>query len=108
MVSVLGNILPLLSLEGLAEETGAVRGPGVYANVLRAMGHLREAGVLFGVSVTATPRNAHTLASEEFFATLVDREVVPASSGCSTWRLSAGRSNRPRWTERTAIGSSSP
>lgn len=72
--AALGNILPLLSLEGLAEETRAVRGPGVYARVLRAMGHLREAGVLFGISVTAAPGNAATLASEEFFATLVDRE----------------------------------
>jgi MoaA/NifB/PqqE/SkfB family radical SAM enzyme len=72
--AALGNILPLLSLEGLREETAAVRGPGTYSGVLKAMGHLREAGVLFGVSVTATPANAATLASEEFYATLVDRE----------------------------------
>jgi MoaA/NifB/PqqE/SkfB family radical SAM enzyme len=67
-----GNVLPLLSVEGLAVETDRVRGPGVYGKVLHAMANLRAAGVLFGVSVTATPDNAHVLRSDAFLRAMVD------------------------------------
>lgn len=68
----LGNVIPLLSVEGDAAQTDAVRGEGVYAQVLEGMSALRSAGVLFGVSVTATRDNEAALASGALLRELAD------------------------------------
>jgi MoaA/NifB/PqqE/SkfB family radical SAM enzyme len=60
----LGNLTPALSVEGLAAETGARRGKGVYRSVLRAISHLRNAGVPFGISMTATRSNCEKLLAD--------------------------------------------
>lgn len=62
----LGNITPAVSLEGFEEETDARRGKGIFKKILKTMGYLREAGVPFGISVTATRHNAEELLSDEF------------------------------------------
>jgi MoaA/NifB/PqqE/SkfB family radical SAM enzyme len=54
-----GNATPAISVEGFEAETDGRRGPGTYQKVLAAMRNLREAGVPFGVSFTATSKNAH-------------------------------------------------
>lgn len=61
-----GNLSPAISVEGFAEETNERRGAGVFDKVLRAMHNLREVGVPFGVSVTATRNNVETIVSDEF------------------------------------------
>ena len=60
-----GNISPAISIEGLQEETDARRGPGTWLRIQRAFAALRAAGVPFGVSMTATRRNAERLLSDE-------------------------------------------
>jgi len=62
----LGNITPAISVEGWRERTDERRGEGVYDKVLAAMANLREAGVLFGVSLTATRYNAEEIFSDAF------------------------------------------
>jgi len=62
----LGNVTPALSVEGFRDRTDAHRGPGVYDRVLEAMAHLREAGVPFGISVTATRLNCREILSDQF------------------------------------------
>jgi len=71
----LGNVLPCISVEGYGEETDNRRGSGVYKKVLAAMDRLRERGVLFGYSATATRLNNELIVSDEF----VD---FYASKGC--------------------------
>ena len=73
----LGNVLPCISVEGYKEETDERRAPGVYEKVLGAMDRLRERGLLFGFSATATRQNNELISSEEF----VDFYV---SKGCFT------------------------
>jgi mannitol/fructose-specific phosphotransferase system IIA component (Ntr-type) len=46
-------------------ETDARRGRGVYARILQAMENLREAGVPFGILMTATRENAEAILSDE-------------------------------------------
>jgi len=46
----IGNIAPMLSLEGSPELTDQRRGAGVHDQVMEIMDHLGEAGVLFGYS----------------------------------------------------------
>ena len=69
----LGNVLPAISVEGWEEETNARRGPGVFQKILAAMSSLREEGVLFGFSATATRQNNELLISDEFVNFLAEQ-----------------------------------
>jgi len=62
----LGNVTPAISVEGFEAETDGRRGRGVHKRILQAMANLREVGVPFGISVTATRHNADLIASDEF------------------------------------------
>jgi MoaA/NifB/PqqE/SkfB family radical SAM enzyme len=61
----LGNLSPALSVEGMREATDARRGRGVFDKVLAAMKRLRREGVIFGISLTATRKNAEEILSDE-------------------------------------------
>lgn len=69
----LGNVTVAISLEGFEETTDARRGKGVFRKVMRAMDLLREAGTVFGASVTYTRKNTEELGSEAFIDMLVDK-----------------------------------
>ncbi len=69
----LGNIFPAISLEGFEEETDARRGKGHFQRIMRVMDALKEAGVVFGFSATATSENAETVSSDEFVDLLIDK-----------------------------------
>jgi MoaA/NifB/PqqE/SkfB family radical SAM enzyme len=62
----LGNVLPAISVEGFEKETDARRGPGHFQKILGAMANLREEGVLFGFSATATRETNDFIMSDEF------------------------------------------
>ena len=65
-LSRLGNVLPAISVEGWEKETDARRGPGAFRKILETMSNLRQEGVLFGFSATATRQNSETIISDEF------------------------------------------
>lgn len=69
----LGNLSPAISLEGWEEETDARRGKGVYAKVMAAMDKLREAGVLFGFSLTYTSKNFEVATNPRFIDHLMKK-----------------------------------
>lgn len=64
-IGALGNLSPSLSVEGLREKTDARRGAGVFDKVLAAMERLRQARVMFGLSLTATRYNSAEILSDE-------------------------------------------
>jgi len=61
-----GNITPAISVEGFEKETDARRGKGVHKRILKAFKNLRNSGVPFGISITATRNNAEFVLSNEF------------------------------------------
>ncbi len=63
----LGNITPVISVEGYEKETDARRGKGIYKRILDSMERLRRYGVAFGVSVTATKENIDLLLDDRFY-----------------------------------------
>jgi len=65
-LSQLGNLTPALSLEGWRGKTDARRGEGIFDKVVDAMWRLRDAGVIYGVSLTPTRHNAEEILSDEF------------------------------------------
>ncbi len=86
----LGNITPAISVEGLEKETDARRGKGVHQKILRAMGHLRNYGVPFGISITAMKSNAELALSDEFMDFYFDEQG--ASYGWIFQYMPIGRS----------------
>ncbi len=62
----LGNAVPCISVEGFEKETAARRGDETWGKIMKAMDALRENGVLFGYSVTATRPNNELVVSDEF------------------------------------------
>ncbi|MFP4491959.1 MAG: radical SAM/SPASM domain-containing protein [Spirochaetaceae bacterium] len=69
-----GNVTPAISVEGWEKETDARRGKGVFKRILQAMENLRNHGVPFGISVTATRENAETILSDEFMDYFFDTQ----------------------------------
>jgi len=70
----LGNITPAISVEGFEKETEARRGKGVYKRIRKAMQNLRDAGVPFGISITATSQNVDIITSDEFYDFYFEKE----------------------------------
>ncbi|MGM0573867.1 MAG: radical SAM protein, partial [Bacteroidota bacterium] len=68
------NVTPAISVEGFEQETDQRRGKGTHKNILKAFGNLRQAGVPFGISVTATSNNADILLGNEFYEEYFDRQ----------------------------------
>ncbi|MGQ9746390.1 MAG: radical SAM protein [Candidatus Caldatribacteriaceae bacterium] len=72
----MGNVYPAISVEGYEEETDNRRGKGTFRRIMEAMEALRDEGVLFGFSITATRQNTELVSSDEFMDFLI-------SKGCS-------------------------
>jgi MoaA/NifB/PqqE/SkfB family radical SAM enzyme len=69
----LGNAVPCISVEGFEKETDERRGKGVWNKIMSAMDALRENGVLFGFSVTATRGNNELVVSDEFIDLFINK-----------------------------------
>jgi len=72
----LGNLSPAISIEGWEEETDARRGKGVYKKIMDAMDRLREAGVLFGFSLTYTSKNVDAATDPNLIQFLIDKGAL--------------------------------
>ena len=62
----LANLTPAISVEGLRADTDARRGEGAFDRVLQAIQNLREVGLPFGISATATRLNCDRIISDRF------------------------------------------
>ncbi len=62
----LGNVFPAISVEGFEAETDERRGKGHFKKIVSAMQYLKDNGILFGFSATATKFNNEIIASDEF------------------------------------------
>ncbi|MGA2762021.1 MAG: radical SAM protein [Spirochaetia bacterium] len=69
----LGNVIPLLSINGFEEANDSIRGRGNFQTVVRAFDLLADRGILFGVSLTATSKNLDSLLDPEFYDFLIGK-----------------------------------
>lgn len=65
-LSEFGNVALAVSVEGMKKETEERRGKGSFEKIISAMQNLKNAGVLFGFSATATRKNYKIIYSEKF------------------------------------------
>lgn len=72
----LGNVAPMISIEGFEEETEACRGAGAFKRAIRAMANLKEAGCLFGFSVKVDRYNVDSVTSDEFMDLMIEKGAI--------------------------------
>lgn len=71
-----GNVTPLVSIDGGAENNDQRRGPGVYEKVLEGLARLKREKILFGVATTATGRNIEEITSDDYVRDMVQRGAM--------------------------------
>ncbi len=76
------NVTPAISVEGFEEQTDQRRGRGTFKKILKALEHLRDVGVPFGISVTATSRNVDLLLEDEFYDFFFEQQ-----GACYMWQF---------------------
>ncbi|UCG50212.1 MAG: radical SAM protein [Phycisphaerales bacterium] len=76
------NVTPAVSVEGFEKETDLRRGPGAFKKILATLDRLRNAGVPFGISATATSRNMDALLSDEFYEFYFQKQ-----GACYMWQF---------------------
>lgn len=69
----MGNVAPMVSIEGEEIATDWRRGPGMYKKIMEVFDRLREAGLLFGFSATYTRENSGDLTSDGFMARMLEK-----------------------------------
>ncbi|MBN2322389.1 MAG: radical SAM protein [Spirochaetes bacterium] len=86
-IARLGNVVPIVSIEGGEKETDERRGEGVFRRVTAAMSLLRCHGILFGFSSVLTADSIECLGKTEFVSSMreagctigVFNEFIPMS-----------------------------
>lgn len=69
----LGNVMPMLSIEGWKENTDGRRGDGVFDSVMRSMDLLKERGIPFGASAATANNNVDIVTSDKFVDMLIEK-----------------------------------
>ncbi len=72
----LGNVTPLISLDGWQEQNDLRRGEGVWKAALEGLDRLKEAKILYGIATTATGLNMHEVMSDEYVQHFIDRGAM--------------------------------
>jgi MoaA/NifB/PqqE/SkfB family radical SAM enzyme len=102
------NVIPVLSLEGLEEETDGRRGAGVYGHLLQSMEALQKKRIFYGVSLTVARQNIDLVTSESFVRRLTAGgcrlffyvEYIPVKEG--TGDLAISKAQREQLERRMA------
>ena len=68
----LGNVTPMISVEGLRESTDRRRGQGAWDKITAVMKRLKERGVFFGFSATSTTENMDEVTSPVFIDKMIE------------------------------------
>ena len=71
-IARLGNVAPMISVEGLKEATDRRRGEGAWDRITAVMKRLKEHGVFFGFSATSTRQNVEETTSEKFIDKMME------------------------------------
>ncbi|MBW3022731.1 radical SAM protein, partial [Candidatus Woesearchaeota archaeon] len=69
----LGNIIPIISIEGWEKETDERRGKGTYKKIMKAMDILKKHRIPFGFSVAVTSKNAEIINSDKFIDFMIEK-----------------------------------
>jgi len=91
----IGNIIPLVSLEGFTTDTDERRQPGAYQAVIRAFELLRDAGACFGFAAMNTAANTEYLSTDKFIHQMI---AYGCAVGFFSEYVPCGPNPKPEWT----------
>ncbi len=75
-VRQLGNVTPLVSIDGLAQQNDDRRGPGVYQSAMDGLDRLQRAKILYGVATVATAQNLDDVLSDQYVQDFIQRGAL--------------------------------
>ncbi|MBN1910645.1 MAG: radical SAM protein [Pirellulales bacterium] len=75
-IRALGNVTPLISLDGQEATNDARRGQGVFAAATEGMARLKQRKILFGVATTVTAANLDEVLSDRYVQDFIDRGAM--------------------------------
>lgn len=75
-IADMGNLFPLISIEGWKDETDRIRGEGVYDNLMEKMDLLTRENVLWGISFKLTSNNAGVYDNQDFLMMLIEKGAL--------------------------------
>lgn len=90
----LGNVCPMISLEGFQESNDAIRGAGVFAKTLQAMQLCKEARLPYSVTTVVTRNNRQEVTSPAFLRMLDEHRCIGVGFSCY---VPIGRDPHPEW-----------
>lgn len=71
-----GNVTPLISIDGFAEQNDLRRGKGVFESAEKGMALLKKAKLLFGIATTVTGKNVREVMSDDYVRHFIDRGAM--------------------------------
>ena len=93
-LSQMGNVFPMVSLEGFEAHTDAIRGNGTYQLVAAGMKRCKDAGLAYGVTATVTKQNMAEVTGRFFLEMLTQLRCCAISYSCY---VPIGRDPHPEW-----------
>jgi len=75
-IAALGNVTPLVSLDGPAAANDARRGQGVFQSATEGMRRLQKHKILFGVATTVTGTNLNDVTSDKYVRNVIARGAM--------------------------------
>lgn len=75
-LSELGNVTPLISVDGWGPNNDERRGQGVFKSLERGMDRLNENKVLFGIATTTTAKNLDEVLTDEYLEFFISKGAM--------------------------------
>ncbi len=75
-IRTLGNVSPLVSLDGFAEANDGRRGPDVFRAAVEGMARLKKRKILFGAATTVTSQNMEEVLSDRYVQFIIEQGAM--------------------------------
>jgi MoaA/NifB/PqqE/SkfB family radical SAM enzyme len=75
-IRAVGNVTPLVSIDGLEELNDQRRGQGVFRAAVAGLDRLRRQKILFGVATTVTGKNLDQVLSDDYVQSFIKRGAM--------------------------------
>lgn len=72
----LGNVTPLISIDGMADQNDKRRGEGTFTVIMEGLERLKRAKLFYGVATTATGLNMDQVMSDDYVRHFIDRGAL--------------------------------
>ncbi len=72
----LGNVTPLISIDGMETQNDMRRGEGTFTKIMEGLDRLRKYKLFFGIATTATGKNMEEVMSDDYVKMFIDKGAM--------------------------------